>query len=262
MNLFVIRILKAILSFETSSFVFCLILRACMPKKYARLMKSRICIYSSCFGGYDDFIAPCRQSLPCDNLFFTDKKMLDVCDGLDVIVSSSNYLDPRHDAKYFKLCPHLVSRLANYDFTVWIDASGWIHGRYFLEMLLMCTSGPVSMKAHPDRSSIWSEALYSQKMIKYSSCDLSGQARKYLLQGMADDHLWHCALIVRDSSEASVRFNESWWREMASSLQDQISAPYVEHATGVAIKPIPKLLNLFNCMSYNTSHRNHEYLSR
>jgi len=254
-------ILKTLLSFRISSFIFCLILRICMRKKHAGLLRKKICIYSSCFGGYDEFIAPCKQSIPCDNLFFTDKGVEPAPDNVSVIVSSTIYGDPRHDAKYYKLCPHLIPELEDYDITIWIDSSGSIHSHYFLEMLLMCTSGPVSMRSHPDRSSILSESLYSQQMLKYSSFDLLSQAESYILKGIIDDHLWHCAMIIRNKSDSSSKFNDVWWREMAFSLQDQISAPFAEFVTGVAITPIPKFMNLFGTMSYNTSHRNHEYRS-
>lgn len=126
-------------------------------------------------------------------------------------------------------------------------------------MLLMSTYGQISMRRHPDRSSILSEAFYSKDMAKYSNVDLVSHARDYISSGVVDDHLWHCALIVRFSSPSVVVFNTAWWSEMGKSLQDQISAPYAEYVSAAKINPIPKMLNLFNIFSFDTVHRNHEY---
>jgi len=201
------------------------------------------------------------QTLPADIWFFGDSSpdVKSDFEFLNVKISDSAFRDPRHAAKYYKLCPHCVPELNNYDVTIWVDASCRIKSRYFLELLLMTTNGYICMRRHPDRFSIYSEACYSQKMIKYKGVDLIAQAKSYILGGLVDDRLWHCALIVRYSSPQISLFNSIWWSEMDKSLQDQISTPYAERLSGVRIEPIPKYLNWFNIYSFDIDHRNHEY---
>ena len=252
-------IIKSLLSREFSVKLACLFLRLLLPGKYKRLLSARICIYSSCYGGYDQFYSPIPQSLNADIFFFGDYHPALSSNALNVRFYESVFADPRRNAKYFKLCPHEVSELADYDISVWIDASCRIHSKYFLELLLMSTDGLISMRRHPDRSSILSEAFYSKDMAKYSGVDLVSHARAYISSGIVDDHLWHCAMIVRFSSPSVDDFNTAWWSEMDKSLQDQISVPYVEYISAVKINPIPKPLNWFNIFSFDTVHRNHEY---
>ena len=253
------RFIKFLLAREFSVRIACLFLRLLQPSKYKRLLSAKICIYSSCYGGYDEFIEPCPQSLPVDVFFFGDSRPASCSNTLNFRVYKSVFADSRRDAKYFKLCPHELPELAKYDVTVWVDASCRIHSKYFLEMLLMSTYGPISMRKHPDRSSILVEAIYSKNMAKYSNVDLVSQALGYISNGLLDDHLWHCALVVRRSSPSVDGFNTAWWGEMDKSLQDQISVSYAEHVSAVNIIPIPKPLNWFNIFSFDTAHRNHEY---
>lgn len=250
---------KAVLSFDLTTSLVCLALRVLFFKKYKRLLNSRICIYTSCYGSYDNFFVPCRQSLPADIFFFGDVSPSTCSKDLKICIRDSEFEDPRHSAKFFKLCPHDVPEISGYDISVWIDSSCHIFSKYFLEILLMASRAPIAMRSHPDRSSILSEAIYSNAMLKYSFSDLVSQSRNYISMGMPDDHLWHCALVVRYALPPVVGFNKAWWDEMGCSLQDQISAPYAEYVSGLRIRPIPKWLNWLGIFSFDTSHRNHEY---
>lgn len=250
---------KALLALDFTKSLVCLALRLLFSKKYKKLLNSRICVYTSCYGSYDNFLMPCRQTLPADMLFFGDAPPSAYSKDLKICIYNSDFEDPRHSAKFFKLCPHDVPEISGYDITVWVDSSCHIRSRYFLEILLMASRGPIAMRRHPDRSSILSEAIYSNDMPKYSVPDLVSQARYYISTGMTDDHLWHCALIVRHGLPSVVGFNKAWWHEMGESLQDQVSAPYAEYVSGVRVRPIPRWLNWFGIFSFDTSHRNHEY---
>lgn len=250
---------KAILALDLTASIVCLVCRVFFFKKYKKLLNSRICLYTSCYGGYDNFSTPCPQTMPADMLFFGDVPPPACPKDLKICIHDSEFEDPRHSAKFFKLCPHDVLEISGYDITIWIDSSCRIRSKYFLEILLMTSPAPIAMRSHPDRSSILSEAIYSNNMHKYSGSDLVSQARCYIGMGMSDDHLWHCALIVRYALPSVVAFNNAWWHEMSSSLQDQISAPYAEYVSGLAISPIPRWLNWLKIFSFDTSHRNHEY---
>ena len=250
---------KTILALNFTTSIICLVLRVLFFKKYKKLLNSRICIFTSCYGGYDNFLAPCPQTLPADTLFFGDVPPSACSKNLKICIHDSEFQDPRHSAKFFKLCPHDVPDISGYEITIWIDSSCRIRSKYFLEILLMTSRAPISMRVHPDRSSILSEAIYSNNMHKYSDSDLVFQARYYISMGMLDDHLWHCALIVRYALPSVVDFNKAWWYEMGNSLQDQVSAPYAEYISGTRISPIPRWLNWLKIFSFDTSHRNHEY---
>ena len=259
MKISVTACVKFFLSLSLVTGISCLFLRLIFFKKYLKLRSLRICLYTSCYGGYDNFVAPCRQTLPADILFFGDAPPPAYSKNLKICIHDSEFKDSRHSAKFFKLCPHEVPEISGYDVTVWIDSSCSIRSKYFLEMLLLSSRGPIAMRKHPDRSSIFSEALDSNSMIKYSETDLLSQARSYISKGLIDDHLWHCALIVRYALPTVVEFNKAWWHEMGISLQDQLSAPYAEYVTGLTIRTVPRWLNWFSVYSFDTTHRNHEY---
>lgn len=252
--------LKALLALDFTASLICIVLRILFFKKYNKLLNSSICIYTSCYGGYDNFLLPCQQTLPAKILFFGDAPPFSCSESLDICIRNSEFANPRHAAKFYKICSHVVPEIAGFDITVWIDSSCLIRSKYFLEILLMSSDAPIAMRRHPDRCSIISESVYSESMSKYSDSDLVSQAEDYIYDGMTDDHLWHCALIVRYASQSVVCFNKAWWHEMSKSLQDQISAPYAEYVSGLRISPIPRWLNWFRLFSFDTSHRNHEYL--
>ena len=222
------------------------------------LASSKICIYSACYGSYDSFVSPPTQSLDCDIIYFNDIKS-GYSRGVNNIRSAPISDNPRHSAKFFKICPNLVKELQKYTITVWLDSSCKITSKYFAEILLMCTSGDIAMKKHPDRSSIIDEAEYSDGMKKYNEYSLVSQARQYLDDGLVDNHLWHCAMIIRRSSQDVDKFNSLWWKEMDISLQDQISAPYAEYLANLWVAPFPRYLNFLGLFHYDLSHRKHEY---
>ena len=150
-------LVASILGSNIFSFLFAHSLRILKRKKYTTLSTTSICIYSACYGSYDSFASPPTQSLDCDIIYFNDIKS-GWSRGVHYICSAPISDNPRHSAKFFKICPNLVKELQKYTITVWLDASCKITSKYFAEILLMCTSGDIAMKKHPDRSSIIDEA--------------------------------------------------------------------------------------------------------
>ncbi len=236
-------------------------LRAIRPSKYRELTESKICIYSACFGQYDTFQAPIEQTLNHDTLLFTDHPP-PLAPGTKVVLPYTLSSDPREAAKVFKINSHSQSELLEYDVLVWLDASARIQSPYFLEILLMLSDGLISMRRHPDRHSVLSEAQVSERMAKYADSELVKQAEGYLAAGLVDDHLWHCSLIVRRRGPESIIFNCCWWQEMQTSLQDQISAPYAEFRSGLRISELPRLFTLLSLITYSYAHRENEYLPK
>ena len=265
-NLGIIKIISAPSRFLLISilgsnvFIFLLVhfLRITRQRKYHALTSTKLCIYSACYGSYDRFMPPPKQSLDCDIIYFTDIKP-EECQDVYCYCYPPLSNDPRYSAKFFKICPNLIQELQDYSITVWIDSSCNVTSKYFLELLLMCTSGSIVMKKHPDRTTIIDEANYSTGMKKYFGCTLVSQAKHYIQKGLVDNHLWHCAMIKRESCKDAYNFNALWWKEMEISLQDQISAPYAEYSADVKIQPFPRYLNFLNLFHYDLSHRQHEY---
>ena len=144
-------LVSSILGSKIFSFVFANSLRIIKRKKYTMLASSKICIYSACYGSYDSFVSPPTQSLDCDIIYFNDIKS-GYSRGVNNIRSAPISDNPRHSAKFFKICPNLVKELQKYTITVWLDSSCKITSKYFAEILLMCTSGDIAMKKNHELS--------------------------------------------------------------------------------------------------------------
>lgn len=250
---------KSILASDFVVFLVVLIHRLIYPARSQEIRSSNICIYSACYGGYDNLRIPRRQSIKCVIKYFSETESTLNRDDFRSYVYPPQYKNSRHSAKYFKLLPHRIKELQECDITIWIDASCVIKSKYAIELILLASNATILMKKHPDRSSIIDEARYSQYMLKYSGSNLIPQAQDYINSGLSDDHLWHCAFIVRKMAPSVTTFNEIWWDEMTVSLQDQLSAPYAEYMSGLHVSPIPRYLNLFSIIDYDLSRRLHEY---
>lgn len=254
------RVIKVIFSSDPFVFATICLLRVLRLPQYISYKKSKICVYTSCFGSYDALASIPKQSLATVTAVFTDEMPDAVYDRVYIV--EPLFSNARYDAKYFKINALSLRELEDIDILIWVDASSRVKSRYFVEFLLLCSSGGIRMRRHPDRNSIVSEAEVSSAMLKYKGNNLVAQANYYLDQGLYDSHLWHCALIVRERGVLIEQFDKLWWKEMSVSLQDQISAPFVEFKSGCAITPIPRIFNIFSFICFDLSHRNWEYESR
>lgn len=224
------------------------------PGKRASLLGKKIAIYSSLFGGYDSLAPAKKQSINVDWILFSDREIK--ADGWRCIKKKPMFADPRKSAKWYKINPSLVHELSDYDYLIYVDASSEILSRRFAEILI-CKTDVIGFFQHPSRRSILAEAVYSDKMAKYKDSDLTQQALTYTSQMGSDKILYAGGVIVRKS--ATLSFDAAWWNEMSTSLQDQISLPYVAHLTKTKISFLPTSQYSHILIRFNVLHRLNEY---
>ena len=82
-------------------------------------MSSKIAIYTSIFGGYDDLPKISFKPKNCDFLCFTEDNIKST--DWNVIHSPIIYKDSNRNAKRFKILPHKY--LSDYDYSIWIDGN-------------------------------------------------------------------------------------------------------------------------------------------
>ena len=87
-------------------------------------MPSKIAIYTSIFGNYDDLPEIPYKPDNCDFICFTDADI--TSDEWTIIKSPVIYSDPNRNAKRYKVLPH--EYLHDYDYSIWIDGNMLVRG--------------------------------------------------------------------------------------------------------------------------------------
>ena len=87
-------------------------------------MPSKIAIYTSIFGGYDDLPQIKFKPSNCDFLCFTESNIKST--DWKIIKSPIIYEDSNRNAKRFKVLPHKY--LKEYDYSIWIDGNMVVKG--------------------------------------------------------------------------------------------------------------------------------------
>jgi hypothetical protein len=82
-------------------------------------MSSKIAIYTSIFGNYDNLTEPAVQPENCDFICFTDADIHS--DVWKIIKVTPIYSDSNRNAKKYKVLPHRF--LKEYDYSIWIDGN-------------------------------------------------------------------------------------------------------------------------------------------
>lgn len=140
-------------------------------------------------------------------------------------------LDPRLTAKYFKVVgPALEPRLADYDFTIWVDGSHEITSATFVEDVL-ADLGPnvFALHRHPNRDCVYDEATASIRLSKYAGQPIRAQVDAYRAEGHPEHAgLWATGTLVRRRSRELDDVMLDWWLEIERwTVQDQLSLPVV-----------------------------------
>lgn len=223
----------------------------------------RIAIYTAIFGQYDSLKRQTFQSPSVDFLCFTDTTVQDPQNWRVINVPSQG--NARLQAKYYKLLPHLVPELQNYDAVIWIDGTVQITRDDFAEWMLshIKTSG-WAMFAHHEMNCLYDEADAMARTLKYAHMPIREQSAHYREENCpAQSGLYMAGLIARDMNHPQWRaLCDAWWTENTDwTLRDQISLPYVlwkQNGTLDIVTGNPYACDYF---TVDSKHRQHEYMS-
>lgn len=173
----------------------------------------RIAVVTANFGHFDSIKEIPRQTIDFDRFYFTE--------------SNSPFpfhtIDNRLRAKYFKICPHKVPGLQDYDVFVWVDGNIQIKSTHFLETITNALQGePYShfaISPHPTRTSIYQEADFIISEIKNGNGYLKNRYSINAIQkemnsiGPDTDGLYWCGLFARWNDGYLNHVCAQWWEK-------------------------------------------------
>jgi len=165
----------------------------------------------------------------------------------------------RLQAKYYKLQPHLIPPLMDYDIVIWIDGSATITSPDFVKWVVEeLGDDDIALFKHPEnRDCIYQEAEYCMNMPKYQGQKVKEQAEYYRSRVYLEHNgLWACGMMVyRMNRFRTEDLLNMWWREnLKWTYQDQLSFPYVKVLSNARVHTIDA--NIFD-NSYIHFNRDH-----
>ncbi len=191
--------------------------------------------YTSIYGGYDTLKPHPEHPKVMAWCCYTDNPELSG-DGWDIIVEPKRCPHPRLAAKWRKCHPPTWATRS-----VWVDGSVNItNPDYFDVVLEALDDADMAMFAHPDRTSITSEARVSEQMVKYDRLPVVQQAHHYCTDwGWSDSTLWASTTIGRNHTPAVLQMGAAWFAENEHwTYQDQLSLPPLIERYGLTVAPL------------------------
>ena len=191
----------------------------------------KIAVYTAIFGDYNPLRIIPKQSMVADYICFTDNEKL-IAQGWKTIFTDypRKDLHPRMRAKYFKVLPHYINELNDYDIVIWIDGSIEIKDKDFIKY---CIDGldnnDMVLFKHPQRDCIFEEFIASDECRKYDHEDKIAQRIDYRMRYPEHGGLYACGVSARrHKSKKIIKVMNDWWHEIIKyTIQDQVSFPVV-----------------------------------
>ena len=210
----------------------------------------RIAVITSIFGGYDDLKEPDIKSMNLVDWYcFTDSTSMtskvwniintqyhlqnDKNEYMHYHNYYNNITDPKTrnmmSAKYYKIKPHEIDILQDYDYYIWVDGSIILQPNFLINMITHINNNYelINFK-HSARDNIYDEMKLSITMNKYQSQDIETQYNDYIAEGFPDNlGLFECTIMVKKNTANINSIFDMWWiQNLKYTYQDQISYPY------------------------------------
>jgi len=221
-------------------------------------MSSKIAIYTSIFGGYDDLPKISYKPNNCDFICFTEDDISS--NDWKIIKSPVIYSDPNRNAKRFKILPHKY--LKKYDYSIWIDGNMTIKGDINnLVKKFLCDSSIAfynhANNALDSKSCPYEEAEYILYLgtknyninpkrgvlaFKDNPEIITKQMQHYRHAGFPPNKgLITGMIILRNHNHPDcIKVMEQWWSEISyNSKRDQLSFNYSSWNQNVPFNYIP-----------------------
>jgi hypothetical protein len=221
-------------------------------------MSSKIAVYTSIFGQYDNLTDPLVLPDNCDFICFTDSDIKS--DVWQVRKFPKIYKDSNRNAKKFKVLPHRY--LADYEYSIWVDGNMVLQHDITDLVNEMLSDSNVAFFNHMNnkldsRNCIYEEAnhiihigqlnyqTHPERGILAFKDDpriISAQVEKYYHSGYpANNGLITGMVILRKHMEADcINTMEDWWTEIQyNSKRDQLSFNYCAWKNNLKFNYIP-----------------------
>lgn len=190
-----------------------------------------VIVYTTIFGGSDSLKPAPVGADRC--VCFTDRPW-DYQHSLGWEMRVHQAEHPRREAWHLRCIPHEL--FESYDRVVWIDAS--FHLIDLPSLLKDAGSAPIAALRHHERNTPYYEAGRLVGIGQANKRDIDRQVVSYQRAGFEPTHLSISCLIVRDRSDAVIKFNLTWDKEIQTHPGDntQVSLDYSAWVHGLTIK--------------------------
>lgn len=191
---------------------------------------SRIAVYTSIFGEYDNVQEPVVIPDNCDFYIITDNEIPKESLWKKINPKEFSDIDNMNNIyknRYFKMNPHKV--FPNYEYSIYIDGNIKVITD-LSELVNKVGKCGIAMHSHATRNCITQEAKACDIWRKENLDVINKQIEKYFQEGMPKEFgLLQASVIVRKhNSEQCIRIMSEWWHEFINGCKrDQISLPYI-----------------------------------
>ena len=212
-------------------------------RKELNTYSSKIAVYTSAFGGYDDVCKPAVHPANIDYYYISDDKPEDTypyiwIDAKKII--PPNIQSPIKRNRYIKMHPHIL--FPNYKYSIYIDGNIKIKGD--LSCFLPSGKLGISVFMHPNRDCLFYEGITAVNFRRVIAADVCKQMKRYLNEGMPIHYgLAAMGIIARNHMvPICIKIMEEWWDEFNKEAQrDQLSFMYVMWKNGLGITDVCSL---------------------
>jgi len=167
------------------------------------------------------------------------------------------FQDPRRNARYHKMLPHLY--FGEYDYWVWVDGS--IQVTTDIAKFVKGLNGSyLSVLAHPDRNCAYQEIRACKSMRLDKAEILDRETAKLQKAGYPRNNgLAETKVVVRRNVEKVIKFNQCWFLQMAmGTVRDQVNFNYAAWKTKTPIKYLPSIKEIDGFI-YHKHYTNRTY---
>lgn len=207
---------------------------------------SRIAVYTSIFGEYDNVQEPLVIPDNCDFYIITDNEIKKESLWKKISPKEFSDIDNMNNIyknRYFKMNPHKV--FPNYEYSIYIDGNIKVITD-LSELVNKVGECGIAMHSHATRDCITQEAKACNILGKESLDVINKQIEKYFQEGMPKGFgLLQASVIVREHNNYKCKkIMRDWWNEFnIGCKRDQISLPYVIWKNGLTVSEIGVLGN-------------------
>ena len=192
-------------------------------------MKKKLVIYTCVTGGYDQIKPLAKQNSYFDCFCFTDSAVSESQAKGWQIFPIEPQENPKHQNRFYKILPHRIPEIAQYEYSLYIDGSINIIGNLQQWSHTILESKPtMAIYTHSKRSSVSEEIISIAQRKQAPLRELAGFVDQLQTnQWIGCDQLFDCSLLLRNShNEEIVKIMETWWRLfLEGPKRDQLHFP-------------------------------------
>lgn len=203
-------------------------------------MEMKIAVYSCITGGYENFRHN-QQRSGADFFMFSDR--YEYSRTWKFIKATELFKDPRRNARYHKILPHLY--FPDYDVWFWMDGSLELKASPEYLVREWMPNYDITAFKHPDRTCVYDEAI----VVKGKGYDypelIDKQMKRYEKEGFPKRiGLSETKVVIRYNTPKMVEFNKMWhWELMNNSLRDQLSFDYCIWNMKMRLHQVPSVIS-------------------